>query len=359
MEKITQDQLYTLLEKIETDVLIQGKNENRIFISRCYIQYFNFKNLKDPKNGTVTFNYNVDYNETKRKCKNFTTLMNFLNRVGALQKGGISVIAIGGKQKSFKSFIDEYEKAQAFKSLDMQGLIKKYGSLADSFEIVTPFSPYETYTEENPNGIFRLSKEDGERAITLLDKEIKEILLSLYDKLPKVQKNQLPDFPVLCENIKVEILTHMCKNKKELAKTDESPFLCDNIHKGKTQYAKPHKFFWHMYHSLQFLVECIQSVEAMKLNSKERHLDLELNDEKNSVLKPYLISVTPTFTWHCTTQNFLSLVFRFRLTEETKKWLLQFDTDYDIDPFEDLAFYKGNTLLFSSCTHEGYHKDFT
>ena len=45
--------------------------------------------------------------------------------------------------------------------------------------------------------------------------------------------------------------------------------------------------------------------------------------------------------------------------EETKKWLLQFDTDYDIDPFEDLAFYKENTLLFSSCTHEGYHEDFT
>ena len=356
MEKITQDQLHILLEEIETNVLVQGKNGKRIFISRSYMQYFNFKDLKDHKNGTVTFDYNVEYNETKRKCKNFTTLMNFLKRVGASQKDGISVIKINGKYKSFKSFMDEYERAQAFKSLDMQGLIKKYESLADFFEIVTPFSPYETYTNENPNGIFRLSEEDAQRAIKLLEEKEKEFLLSLYSKLTKVQKEQLPDFSVLCENIKAEILAHMCKNKKE---TDESPFLCDNVHNGKTQYAKPYKFFWHMYHNLQFLIECVQSVEAMKLNSKERPLDLELNGEKNSVLKPYLISVTPTFTWHCTTQNLLSLVFRFRLTEETKNWLFQFDTDYDMEPFEDLAFYKGNTLLFSSCTHEGYHEDFT
>ena len=56
-----------------------------------------------------------------------------------------------------------------------------------------------------------VSKEDGERAITLLDKKIKEILLSLYDKLPKVQKNQLPDFSESCTNFHTNLSSFSCR----------------------------------------------------------------------------------------------------------------------------------------------------
>ncbi len=85
----------------------------------------------------------------------------------------------------------------------------------------------------------------------------------------------------------------------------------------------------------------------------------ELEQERFLALKPYVISVTGSNSWHCTTTGGFYKIFRFRLTEETKIWLLQYKTDYDLVDLEDLAFYKGEKLLFSSCTHEGFHCDYS
>lgn len=50
-------------------------------------------------------------------------------------------------------------------------------------------------------------------------------------------------------------------------------------------------------------------------------------------------------------------MFYFALNEQTTAWLAQFEHDYQFTKLEDLAFYKGDKLLFSSCTHEGFHND--
>lgn len=63
-----------------------------------------------------------------------------------------------------------------------------------------------------------------------------------------------------------------------------------------------------------------------------------------------------SFSWHCT-MGPLAKVHRFRLNDKTKKWLKQFKSDYDLEGLEDLALYKGDELLFSSCTHEVFHND--
>ena len=53
-------------------------------------------------------------------------------------------------------------------------------------------------------------------------------------------------------------------------------------------------------------------------------------------------------------------VFRFTLNNDTAKWLKErYFGNSDESPFEDLAFYKGDKLLYSECTHEGFRNDFS
>ena len=50
------------------------------------------------------------------------------------------------------------------------------------------------------------------------------------------------------------------------------------------------------------------------------------------------------------------LNYYFDLNDETKKFLLKFKNDFKIKGnLYDLAFYKNNELIFSSCTHEQYN----
>lgn len=246
---------------------------------------------------------------------------------------------------------------QSLENINMQGILDKYVDLIDTFELVTEYCPWKECTDENPYGVYKVSSEDGKRAIEILEKHFKDYHLKNYNQIPEEIKKNLPDFQALYYEIEAETKKHASKTEDELKESNESPFLCDEVGNGKTKYNNPKKFFWGMYHDMGFLLDCSKRIEALMKNSIVRPLDFELNNDKNSALKPYLISITPTFTWHCTTSSCFSKVFRFKLTDEAKKWLLQFETDYDVEGFEDLALYNGDKLLFSSCTHEGFHFD--
>ena len=47
--------------------------------------------------------------------------------------------------------------------------------------------------------------------------------------------------------------------------------------------------------------------------------------------------------------------YYFKLNDETKSYLLQYETDFDLDHLQDLALYKDDELKFYSCTHERYN----
>ncbi len=53
--------------------------------------------------------------------------------------------------------------------------------------------------------------------------------------------------------------------------------------------------------------------------------------------------------------DLLSINYYFKLNEESKKYLLKFKTDFDLDYLDDLALYKNDKLMFSSNTHEEYN----
>lgn len=93
----------------------------------------------------------------------------------------------------------------------------------------------------------------------------------------------------------------------------------------------------------------------MKNSPVEKPLCAELDGEE--VLKFNLQDIKAGFVWHCNVSSELSKTFFFELNEDTKKWLLRHGNDYAFEILQDLAFYNGDKLLFSSCTHERFHTD--
>ena len=47
--------------------------------------------------------------------------------------------------------------------------------------------------------------------------------------------------------------------------------------------------------------------------------------------------------------------YYFKFNDESKKYLLKYESDFDLDNLEDLTFYKDNEVVFYSCTHENYN----
>ena len=47
--------------------------------------------------------------------------------------------------------------------------------------------------------------------------------------------------------------------------------------------------------------------------------------------------------------------YYFVLNDATKKYLLKFKDDFNMDELEDLTLYKDDQVLFYSCTHEKFN----
>lgn len=253
--------------------------------------------------------------------------------------------------------------------LDINGILDRYWGKADEFELVSPFDrtdyDSEPYDEKYPYGKYKLSKADADRAFETVDKYTKQNLRQMYDnRLNVKQKAALPSFEVLCEEIKAECIAHDNKRKRGELGEEDSPFACDLVSDGKVKYSEPDDVFWHFYnfigHEYCGYDNTCEVLEKLTGNPLERPLDSALQQPPYSELLPYLVSATPTFVWHCTFSGMLNIVFRFRFNERTKAWLAKHYNEKGciIDGLEDLAFYRGDELLFSQCTHENFQNDF-
>ena len=335
MEKITERQLHRLIGDLETKSLARVVLKND-----CGTEYEISGSLVIDMSALRIYNngYVISITDKKdRRCRRYDTLIKFLKKENVLVGDSLTLVSINGRF----STLTAYEEELAFDALDMRGLLEKYEGMADSFVLVGACE------QES------LSKEEKELARHEIEKDTLERGLAAYQRLSDEERALLPDFQTLCADIREEIRAYIKENGREAAM-----FLCDRQSEGKTRYQKPQNFLWHLYIDLQRLEDFEVCNAAAADPALITSLDAPLNSEKLRVLKPYLISITPTCSWHCTTGG-LSKVYRFRLTEETKNWLLQYKTDYDLDELEDLAFYKGEKLLFSSCTHEGFHSDYS
>lgn len=216
--------------------------------------------------------------------------------------------------------------------------------------ILEIFSDCDSFSLTYSNNINKISKTEKERLLKSRVDDEKYRLKRYYDKIQENEENLL-DFDFLFN----EILTE-CKefNKNSLKKPykNGSPFIADHVGKD-TKYSEPFNLIWMMYHNIQHALMSIDNLKNIDIENEDY---FNIDCIENTILQNNLIKYEFTHQTHCTSGP-LQLVYYFKLNNETKKWLLQFEDDYDIikSGYEDLAIYKENNLKFSSCTHEGFN----
>ena len=337
MEILTIDKLIYLLEKDHCYLDVVSENNKKCSIAPK--MFINF----DSAGGNMEYSgYTLEFENKEFDFDDFCSLTEFLKDKKIINDGKISLKLINDKF----SKLSLYEEDKEFNNLDMKGLLEKY-STASEFEVVVPYG--HGYTASSPYGTVKLSKKDAEIAIDGLQKQTIKSLKATYDNLSKKDKSLIPEFEVFINDVIVEIETLLDGRRIDL-------FMCDKVSKGQTKYSEPIKFVWRAYLELEELSK--RKIEVVKMQDipESRSLTCEL-DGVFSDIKECFISATPTYSWHSTTTSMLYKLYRFKLNEKSKNWLMQFEDDYKIEGFEDLAFYRDDKILFSSCTHEGFHVD--
>lgn len=334
--KISKEKLKYLLDE-ENVSLMSIRTDRDVKIEGKMSIYFNFDDLGDKRNGTrLKEGFIVTYDNKSYEPKDFEELSHLLCLD---EQKEIELVSINNRFKT----IDAYLENKEFNNLNMQGILDRYGE-ADAFELVSPYNKNFEFlgvkADENIGGI--------DDAVSGLRKSLLSELKDRFNKYQdKIKESTTKDFDAIIDDITNEILKAKKKRKGIV-------FLCDKVYEGKTKYVNPVEFFWHAYHSVTLIIECQENAKK-QLEQKVEIEESVLSDLK--YLQPHMISAKLSYSWHCTTSSALSVVFRFELNDETKKYLLRFKDDYALRGLEDLALYKGDKLLFSSCTHEGFHND--
>lgn len=312
--------------------------ENTIELSPAYTLYLD---IKRQRSEIVRGGYEIVIafdNQTllQKSYKRFSSIVKRLQESNAMQDKSVKIHFIN---RTFTSF-EEVEKQREFDQIKMPELLKKYED-CDEFSLTT-------YYGENG-----LTATECERIYKAEEEKTKARLFALYQN--NQAEIQIP-FETLFADIFAECKAFdNAKNRKKYKEMFQNSFICDDVGQS-TRYEKPLAFFWHAYHALGMLLDIKASLLSRTNLPKNDNLSA-LNEQKYALLKPHVTRCELAHENHCTQTGSSLLTYYFALNEQTKAWLLQFEDDYAFDGLEDLAFYKGRKLQFSSCTHEGFHSD--
>lgn len=272
------------------------------------------------------------------KCKK---LLSYIKKKAYFENGEFKLFGIGADRKSYEKYLADND----FNKIDMAGLLDIYGDIANSFSLTCPYNGY----DEKGEVLYKIS--DG-----LAEIAEREIRLWARNSSREQLKNceNLPPFDELYAEIEREYEEFYLKNEEFAKQHGGNAFICDAFARGETEFTQPSEL-WHVYNSVEFAANCVRTLRKMKEATAEKPLCTEIDGEE--VLKFNLQDVKVGFSWHCTVSSELGKTFFFELNEDTKKWLMRHKDDYDFGTLQDLAFYNGEKILFSSCTHEGFHTD--
>lgn len=272
-------------------------------------------------------------------------LLKKLEKLQAINGDGVNLSGIGDDKISYEKYLSDKE----FSKIDMKGLLEKY-SYADKFSLTCPFNCY----GEHGRVYCKLSEQLAASAADEVKRICFDAARSQYDALNEKEKAELPPFEELYKEI-AEEYRKFYEERRDFAEAhDDNVFFCDEFVNSK--YADFVQI-WHVYHEVDFEATCLRQIAKMQKSTFEKQLDGEIAGDE--ILKNNLLEIKVSYGWHCTVSGELSKTFYFKLNEQTKEWLLKHKNDYDFETLQDLAFYSKNELLFSSCTHEGFHCDYT
>ena len=283
--------------------------------------------------------YCVTLNGVKRDFSSLQNMVKFLLEEGFINNGEILISKINGEYTSFEQF----NRAVAFENATMGEIIEKSIELgAKSFVLVSPLQ--KAITKDYPFGVQKIDEE--------MAKEIfEESLQGVIERSKALYKNKikqgevLPEFNFIMQEI--YSLWFQCFS------ADSTEGL--NLFREACKKVENNLDIIDFYNEFLILGEQKVCLDKTVENKFELAFDLEFDQPQNALLGDYLSDIEVTFSWHTTTTTRLYKVFKFELNEQTKGWLMQFENDYKIEGFEDLAFYAGDELIFSSCTHEKFH----
>jgi len=261
----------------------------------------------------------------------------------------IKVLNLGEKVEllaidNYDSF-EDYLDHQDFDSISMEDLLKKYSD-ADRFILcINNIEEYYISEEEKNRAIEELVEIDNKGIEKLYKDNMKDKTVPL-DKILTDINEECVEFEALHKNEYINEIKEFGDDFFQVS------FIGDHVGEY-TRYSNPIDFFWQVYETIGMQYDA-RKMLTKKYNGK-KPLFLVIKDD---VLKKNIVTSHITFNTH-TTKGPLAVEFIFRLNKDTKKYLLQFENDYDIgrSGFEDLAFVKNNKVIFSSCTHEGFHFD--
>ena len=184
-------------------------------------------------------------------------------------------------------------------------------------------------------GDIYFSREEYKQVLDRLEEETYNYLKNTFNYCVdnNIFKNEY-SFDVLFNDIKEE-----CFTKKDR-------FLADKLMRGLTNY-KLDGCMYTIYHELSNLYYLSTLYDDYESYDK---YDYELEDE---VLKNNLVKVDIKFNNYATIGS-LFAIYYFKLNDETREWLLKKGDVLNFNGLEDFALLKDDTLLYATCTHEGY-----
>ncbi|MGN0814839.1 MAG: hypothetical protein ACI4MH_06385 [Candidatus Coproplasma sp.] len=282
--------------------------------------------------------------EEKKTFEKFDALVGYLKSIGCCDGENFKLNRINGAYPTLESF----DKKLEFDSIDMAGLLNKYVPVADSFSLTCRFN--DGYDADHPFGLYRMDRADGERALEVLNKCLRDDAYSQYALLSDEEKGKLEPFDVIYGKICAKCRSFVAGRAEENRRS-----FCDTVSENSEWGDAP--WVWHAFNNASFYERSKYIIEKSYNLPLTRDVCAPLDDEKFAVLKRNLIRYEITFSWHCTLSGMPHTVFYFALNDQTIAYLAQFEHDYQFEKLEDLVFYKGDKLLFSSCTHEGFHTD--
>jgi len=227
------------------------------------------------------------------------------------------------------------------------------------------------------NEHYNITEEEFVNALVKLEEYNKENVRKLYENNKEKFVNY-PNFDELYDEIKQECYEfyseenkqayinkyyddkkiNQCKEygmtEEEINEMKEDSFKCSYIadHVGKTtKYGNEHcLFFYQLYRNIGTLIECKKDKKSYAINSGISPLE-QIPEE----LKKYFLYYEVAYFNSVTISSGLMINYYFELNYETKKYLLQFQNDFQLEGLEDLTLYKDNEIRFYSCTHERYN----
>ena len=222
---------------------------------------------------------------------------------------------------------------------------------ADRFVLIGPAA---TYENGEMVSCFPLTPSQANRLLDQVTDEETSSLNDRFKQMSEQEKAELPEFEILIDGIKSDVKTHIHKICERRLEPDESPYAGDEFGKGNMRYKQPTSL-WHFYHAIGSIYESVIPILDKMVAHKEKMNPLEVfENSKHERLRHSLIHYELAFSWHCTKTYSPSIVYHFRLDANAIVWLSKRRDIYDFDVLDDFALYQGDTLLFSSCTHERF-----